>query len=124
MEIGSGHRFEIQAFLQNDLDQDAAFLTEVLSDIREVIEDHDDLARKIPFCIKEKGERDKNQLNQLVSYQGPDDQTLRILSVHEELWKQQPWKFWETPLLSSSDEVVIPQAQIARYYLHGQDVDA
>ncbi|KIW29820.1 uncharacterized protein PV07_05607 [Cladophialophora immunda] len=124
MEQHSEMSFEIRALLQHDLDKDAEFLTTVLIDIRRIIQEREGLATRIPLCIKEKGEKDKNQLNQLFSYKGPDKETLRILNCYEGLWTQDPKQFWNTPLLSSSGRLTSAQAQIARYYLHGQDVDA
>lgn len=96
----------------------------MLSEMKRIIQEQDGLAARIPFCIKEKGEKDKNQLNQLFKYQGPDQETLRVLNRHEDVWKQDPRQFWNTPLLSNSGRLTNVQVHIARYYLHSQDVDA
>ncbi|KIW18409.1 hypothetical protein PV08_02697 [Exophiala spinifera] len=102
MEQRSELPFEIRAFLQHDLDQDASLLTAVLIEIRGIIQEREELAARIPLCIKEKGEKDKNQLKQLFSYQGPDHETERILNQYGDLWMDDPNRFWNTPLLSGS----------------------
>ena len=99
-------------------------LTRVLDEIRDIITERAGLATRIPFNIKRKGENERSRLNQLLSYRGPDQETLRVLNRFEDLWTRDPGQFWKTPVTSGLGRLPSAQAQIARYYLHGQDVDA
>lgn len=73
---------------------EAAELTEQLSFIHSRLQADSDLARLVPFCVKQRGENDRNRLAKILHYQGPDKDTMYLLEANAKRWSDCPFEFW------------------------------
>ena len=104
-------------------DQDAIYLTGVLKEIKEILNDRRQLDKLVTYNLTTKGEKDRVRLAALHNFSGPDSATLELLRENGDTWQKFPWVFWTRPRapdLASLD----PQAQIVGCFLHTFQDDA
>ena len=75
--------------LQNEADT----ITAQLRQLHDLLGRDAALAKLVPFSIQVRNQRDKNRFARLLSYSGPDQDTLNIINVEKCRWDNEPSSF-------------------------------
>ena len=67
------------------------------------------LSRQVEYRVAEKNHGDKARFRKFLTYEGPDEATLTLLSKYERQWAEDPDTFWSSP--SSNGPILYPDAQ-------------
>lgn len=113
----------VRRILKGNPEQDAEFLTYLLRDIQQILKDDNTLSQKVNFSVKTKGSQDERRLEKLLTLQGPDPETHKLLQTCGDLWLQDPRGFWTRPPMSKLAPFD-PQTQIVGYILQTSRGDA
>jgi len=70
----------------------------MLENIEQLMSENKALRKLMPLQVKEKNRNDKRQYSRIFQYQGPDDETMILLTECCVHWWQNPSTFWERPL--------------------------
>ncbi|KAB8356711.1 hypothetical protein FH972_024286 [Carpinus fangiana] len=79
------------------LTEEAHYMTLQLKRIQERLQDNHELARLVPFSVQQRGYRDRNKIVKILSYRGPDPETLHILQDYTQRWHEDPSSFGSPP---------------------------
>ena len=75
------------------LENKASTITTQLRQLRDLLGRDAALAKLVPFSIQVRNQRDKNRFARLLSYSGPDQETLNIINMEKCRWHDEPSSF-------------------------------
>lgn len=105
--------------LETDQSQKAVLLTSILVEVDAILKVNSEWSGDVPYRVVK---RKVDPYDKLLTYQGPDVATVRLLEDNCESWFTRPSEFWDRaprPEITSLD----PQAQIVGCFLQTQIVD-
>jgi len=114
--------FSIYDVLQGTTSEKAGLLTSILGDVDVILKRNNELSETIPYQVRRKGQKEADRYNKLLSYKGPDDETIQLLEREGNSWIHNPSSFWVRPSRPSL-EYMNPQAQIVGCFLYAQIED-
>ena len=88
---------------------EANLITTQLMQLHDRLKQDAALAKLVPFSIQARNQRDRNRFTRLLSYTGPDQETLNILDKEKCHWHDEPYSFGIRPSIehiSTSDPFV------------------
>jgi len=116
--------YSLDGLITGDLEEDAARLKSVLETVAQMLSENADLAKKVPYRVKEQSYKDKDRLEKWQQeYKGPDPDTVKILDDNHQRWLQDPSAFW-IPSSSLVPDSANPQVKIVDRYLQTTLSDA
>ncbi len=96
----------------------------MLENIDKILSDNANLAKRVPYRVKEQGYKDKGRLAKWQEeYKGPDPDTVKVLDDNHQRWLQDPSAFW-IPSSSVVPDSANPQVKIVDRYLQATLSDA
>ena len=91
-----------------------------------MLDKNPELCSRVSFTVKPKGHNDKVRMTKLLSYGGPDLDTINLVDKHAYQWLEFPYAFWQGThrRMPSPQGLLEPQAEIISAYLSAIRDDA
>ena len=82
-----------QTLHSQSLENRASTITTQLRHFHDLLRQDAALAKLVPFSVQVRNQRDKNRFTRLLSYTGPDQETLNIINMEKYRWHDEPSSF-------------------------------
>lgn len=82
-----------QTVRSQSLENRASTITTQLRQFHDLLRRDAALAKLVPFSVQVRNQRDKNRFAKLLSYPGPDQETLNIFNMEKYRWYHDPSSF-------------------------------
>lgn len=103
--------------------QDAAQVNEILGNVKAFLRSNEEVARNVDYKVSERGQNERARLANLLTYTGPDPDTLDVLEQNYERWSCNPFIFWaaiQSPYMGE----LASQADVVRCFIRSTRADA
>ena len=104
-------------------DQSPDYICGLVDSLYQLVQEDPNLSRQLGYQIQPKVARAQDQLRRLLSYRGPDDETVRVLEHNLDTWRQRPDTFW-SEAGDPSGQRLNAEGHIIRSYLRARGDDA
>ncbi|KAK5069404.1 hypothetical protein LTR51_008654 [Lithohypha guttulata] len=113
---GTESALDIANLPTGDRDGDAAILNAVLGTIRVILKSDRELHRRVPYSISTRAQREQSNPGPLMSYEGPEEETVAELASNHCSWLHNPASFWQTQATPDFDQLM-PEAQMVGLFM-------
>lgn len=103
-----------------DNEWDIELLNGILRQITEIRKHRPNLFQLLKFNVTQRNQNELNRKVRLMTYEGPDETTAKLLERNYSTWMSRPETFWEHSADYTVDPYSDPQARIVREYLRAE----